>query len=85
MVSSLTDLELSECVMLFNDVVVVDEGDDDDKRYDEIDRVLSGIIMFSTKLVLITPGSMSTTLMPYGSISYAKDSLNPSNANFVLL
>lgn len=38
-------------------------------RCDEICCVLSGIIMFSTKLVLITPGSTSITLIPYGSTS----------------
>jgi hypothetical protein len=69
LVISLSDLELYECILLslpivereevtFGDVVEGDkEEDDDDNRYDEIDRVLPGIIMFATKLVLITPGS----------------------------
>jgi hypothetical protein len=35
-------------------------------------------------LVLITPGSIITTLIPNGSSSYDIDSLKPSNANFVL-
>ena len=69
MVVSLLDLWLSEYLLLpivegEESAAVGDaEADEDALSDDQIDWVLSGIIMFSTKLVLITLGSISITLI----------------------
>ena len=55
-------------------------------KYGELEsRLFAGNIIPVSKLVLIAPGYIMTTLIPNGSRSYAIDSLRPSTANFVLI
>src|SRR5215211_1069851 len=51
---------------------------------DELSNDFFDITLFFLKFVLITPGSIITTLMPNGSNSYDIDSLRPSKANLLL-
>src|ERR671921_198337 len=51
---------------------------------DELSNDFFDMTLFFLKFVLITPGSIITTLIPNGSNSYDIDSLRPSKANLLL-